>query len=417
MRKAIPDTSVIIESLISKQIKNKKFNFDKVIIHEAVLAELESQANKNKETGILGLEEIERIRLLSKNKVEFKGNRPGDFEIKFAKSGEIDSLIRDLAYKENGTLITADVVQSKVAKAKGIKVILFKFPTQKSKKLLVEKYFDKNTYSVHIKENCPVFARKGILGLIKYKKLSKKTLSKDAVQNLSKDIVESVKMDSSAFIESDRKTNTVLRINDFRIAIIRPPLSNGYEIVIQKILKKPHFANYKISSKLTSALFRSKNSVLVIGLHDSGKSSFVRSYAKKLSEQNKKVVFTGNQRVSILNNFSHYSICPELMEILSLVKPDKVIIDEIVNGDEYKLFNDLSSSGVCVVGLMSSDSVLNAIEKFTKKSDSKIISNFVDLIILMNKGNIDKYYKVKKTVKGFVISDFNSEKIILEHND
>ena len=45
IEKLIPDTSVIIEGLVSKKINEKELKVDFVIIHEAVIAELEHQAN------------------------------------------------------------------------------------------------------------------------------------------------------------------------------------------------------------------------------------------------------------------------------------------------------------------------------------------------------------------------------------
>ena len=168
--KVVPDTSVIIEGIISKQLNSNELKVNVIIIHEAVLAELESQANKGRETGLLGLEEITKLRDLSTQKgftLEYKGSRPGDFEIKFAKTGEIDSLIRNLAFQEKATLITADIVQSKVAEAKGISVYLYTFP-QQDYSLLIEKFFDDNTMSVHLKENCLPMAMKGTPGNWKY---------------------------------------------------------------------------------------------------------------------------------------------------------------------------------------------------------------------------------------------------------
>ena len=94
--KIIPDTSIIIEGILSKKIINKELKPLFIIIHEAVLSELEAQANRGREIGHLGLEEIKTLRELSKKnkfKMEFKGSRPGSFEIKYAKSGEIDSII------------------------------------------------------------------------------------------------------------------------------------------------------------------------------------------------------------------------------------------------------------------------------------------------------------------------------------
>ena len=55
MKTYVPDTSVIIEKIVSNLIKEKKIN-GTIIIPNAVVAEIESQANKRRETGFLGLE-------------------------------------------------------------------------------------------------------------------------------------------------------------------------------------------------------------------------------------------------------------------------------------------------------------------------------------------------------------------------
>ena len=53
IEKLVPDTSVIIEGIVSDKINKKEFQVDEVIIHEAVLSELEHQANLNKAVGFL----------------------------------------------------------------------------------------------------------------------------------------------------------------------------------------------------------------------------------------------------------------------------------------------------------------------------------------------------------------------------
>src|SRR3989344_2241198 len=124
--KLVPDTSVIIEGLVSQKIEKKEIIIKTLIIHEAVLAELEHQANINKTIGFYGLEEIEKIKALTEKfdfKIEFMGKRPSAGEIRYARLGEIDAMIRELAYDEDATLITADKVQSKIAHAKGIRYI------------------------------------------------------------------------------------------------------------------------------------------------------------------------------------------------------------------------------------------------------------------------------------------------------
>ena len=128
IERIVPDTSVIIEGLLSDKIRNNEIKANEIIIHEAVLAELEHQANLGKAIGFLGLDEIKRIKELASNNFElsFRGERPRAVEIRHASLGEIDAMIRQLAYDEDATLITSDKVQSEVALARGIKEFISK---------------------------------------------------------------------------------------------------------------------------------------------------------------------------------------------------------------------------------------------------------------------------------------------------
>src|SRR3989338_537031 len=102
IERIVPDTSVLIEGLLSDKISHKHIKTNEIIIHEAVIAELEHQANMNKAIGFLGLDEIKRLKNISKEEgfeLSFKGVRPKAAEIRDASLGEIDSLIRQLAYQ------------------------------------------------------------------------------------------------------------------------------------------------------------------------------------------------------------------------------------------------------------------------------------------------------------------------------
>ena len=119
------DTSVIAQkklvSLFRKRLKGM------VLIPNAVVAELENLANWGNEAGFDGLEEIAKLhKLKPRVKIKFIGLRPTGHQIKYAKSGEIDALIRELAYKNKAVLVTADIVQSKSALAYGIEVFFIK---------------------------------------------------------------------------------------------------------------------------------------------------------------------------------------------------------------------------------------------------------------------------------------------------
>ncbi len=60
MAKYVLDTSIVIEGIASREIKAKKLKGTLLIPHQ-VVAELEHQANKNQEIGLLGLEELQKL--------------------------------------------------------------------------------------------------------------------------------------------------------------------------------------------------------------------------------------------------------------------------------------------------------------------------------------------------------------------
>src|SRR3989344_4823450 len=170
IEKLVPDTSVIVRGVISDKIEKKEFLVKEIIIHEALLAELEHQANLGKAIGYIGLDEVEKLRKL--------------VDIKFAYIGEVDALIRSLAWDEGATFITSDKVQSKVAKAKGIEVIYLEQEIKHKKKLILEKYFDNTTMSVHLKEGIIPKAKKGVPGKWDFVSLSKKILNHEELKDM-----------------------------------------------------------------------------------------------------------------------------------------------------------------------------------------------------------------------------------------
>jgi ATPase len=129
------DTSVIAQKKLFRLFKTKLKG--ELLIPNAVIAELENLANRGQDVGFKGLEEIAKMHTIkSRVKVRFLGERPNQHQIKYAKSGEIDALIRSIAVQEKAVLITADKVQAKSAQAYGLKVFFIKtrFVDDKKKK-------------------------------------------------------------------------------------------------------------------------------------------------------------------------------------------------------------------------------------------------------------------------------------------
>lgn len=134
------DTSAIIKKIPSKLIM--KGIRGTIIIHNAVVAELEHLANLGDEAGFDGLEELGKLQGLKRKYkfyISFQGRRPSPAQIRYAKFGEIDALVRELAYKNKAVLITADYVQAKSALAYGIRVRFI--PTKKAKPVPKKRFF------------------------------------------------------------------------------------------------------------------------------------------------------------------------------------------------------------------------------------------------------------------------------------
>ena len=218
LEKIVPDTSVLIEGLLSDKLRKNEIITKQIIIHEAVLAELEHQANLGKAIGFLGLDEIKRIKDLTARhnfELSFMGIRPRAAEIRHASLGEIDSMIRQLAFDEDATLITSDKVQSEVALARGVKVIYYKKPERGLKKLKLERFFDETTMSVHLRENVMPYAKKGMPGKWDFVPLRKALLKQEEIQDMSREIIEDAKLRRDSFIEIEREGSTIVQLGMF----------------------------------------------------------------------------------------------------------------------------------------------------------------------------------------------------------
>jgi len=403
----VPDTSVIIQGVISKELMANSLEFKRIVVHEAVMAELESQANKGRETGFIGLDEITKIRELSSKKgfeLIFSGNRPGDFEIKFAKSGEIDSLIRDLAGKENATLLTADVVQGKVALAKGLSVIIYDVHVVEKDSLLLESFFVDGAMSVHLRENCVPKAKVGKPGSWSYVELNKDVLSKEFLESVSLELVEFVKSDDHSFFESDKKFSTILQVKDMRVVIVRSPLSDSFEITAVRPVSKLKFNDYKIDDSLKHRLLSKAEGVLVAGPPGHGKSTFVQCLADEYSALGKVVKTLESPRdlvvdKSITRYGSSIAQHSEIRDVLLLSRPDFVLFDEVRNVEDFRLFSDLRLSGIGMLGVIHASQPIDAVQRFIGRLDLGVIPHVLDTVVFIMNGKLEKVFSLKLGVK------------------
>src|SRR3989338_901901 len=406
IEKLVPDTSIIIEGLVSKKIESNELKVEEILIHEAILAELEHQANQGRSIGLLGLDELKKIRDLSeqgKFQLRFAGRRPGAAEIRHASLGEIDSLIRELAYDEGATLLTGDKVQSKVGEAKGVKVIYVQ-PEIKPKKLTIDKYFDNTTMSVHLRENIYPYAKKGFPGNWKFTVLSQELLKQEEIIEISKEIIEEAKIRTDGFIETERRGSTIVQLGDYRIVITRPPFSDAWEITCVKPIKKTVLEDYELSEKLRSRIEKQAEGILIAGSPGHGKSTFASALAEFYVSKEKTVkTIEAPRDLQLSENVTQYSISygssQEIHDVLLLSRPDYTIFDEMRNIEDFRLFADLRLAGIGLAGIIHANDPIDAIQRFIGKTELGLIPHIIDTVIFIKNGHVNKILSLKMVVK------------------
>ncbi len=405
--KIVPDTSVIIEGLLSEKLSKDEIKTNEIIVHEAVIAELEHQANMGKAIGFLGLDEIKRIKELSGKKgfqLSFHGARPKASEIRHASLGEIDALIRQLAWEQDAALITSDKVQSEVGLAKGMNVIYYKKLQTGLKRLKLERFFDEITMSVHLRENVPPFAKKGMPGKWEFRQLRKAVLKQDEIQDISREIIEDAKLRKDAFIEIERFGSTIVQLGKFRIVITRPPFSDCWEITAVRPVRKLQLKDYKLSEKLMKRVSEQAEGILVAGAPGMGKSTFASALAEYYASTNKIIKTVEAPRDMILpENITQYAISlgdsQEIHDILLLSRPDYTIFDEMRDTKDFELFADLRLAGVGMVGVVHATKAIDAIQRFLGRIEMGVIPQIVDTVLFIKNGFIDRVLSLNMTVK------------------
>ena len=407
MKSIVPDTSAVIIGAVSDLIENGDFDYPEIIVPEAVVCELEHQANANRAEGRKGLEELKKLQEMQDDgelAISFKGKRPTNYDIRYAKSGEIDSIIRDLAKSEFATLITNDKVQAEVAKAQGIPVHYVK-QAYKEKSLSIERLFDDETMSVHLKENVAPMAKKGIPGHIKFVKLENKPSSYSQLSYIVEEILEKAKNDPKTYLESDMEGSFVVQSREYRISIAYPPFAEALEITAVRPVANISLDEYNLSDKLLERIRTSAEGILISGSPGAGKSTFVQAIAKYYSNKLNKIVKTmeSPRDLQLPDEITQYAPLEGSMEntadVLLLVRPDYTIYDELRKNTDFNIFADMRLAGVGMIGVVHATRPIDAIQRIASRVELGVIPSIVDTSIYIEDGKVTSVYETKMTVK------------------
>jgi len=340
----VPDTSVLIDGRITSMIKAGEYKGATIIVPEAVIAELEAQANNGREIGFSGLNELQSLCKMAEEKtieLKFSGVRPSLEQVKLASGGEIDSMIRGIAIENSARFITSDNVQAEVARAKGLDVIYLKPQVTDFVPLGIDQFFDEHTIAVYLKERVAPMAKKGSINDMKLVKIRDQPTSEYELRNLAQEILERAKRDPDGFIEVEKRGVTVVQIGSMRIAIARRPFLTAWRSPAVRPIVDVTLDNYVKSDVIKKRIVSENRGLIIAGSPGAGKTTLAQGIATFLSD-NGFVVKTmeAPRELQVPDQITQYTMLDGSMantaDVLLLVRPDFVIFDELRKNEDFR---------------------------------------------------------------------------------
>ena len=405
--KIVPDTSVLIDGRVTRLLKEGRWDDVDVLIPEAVVAELEAQAHRGMETGYDGLEEIRALasKPVKRMRMRFAGARPTYDQVRLADGGEIDAVVRDLALQEGALLVTSDWIQARLAEAKGVQVeYLRKDPKMSLDQLRILRYFHPDVMSVHLRAGAKPRIKRGKPGAMEIQEVDEPATEERALREMTREIVETARVHPKGFLEMDEGGATVVQLDNLRIAIARPPFSDGFEVTIVRPVAEVDLEAYEYAEEIKRRLRERHRGILVAGSPGAGKSTLAQAIAEYLESVGWIVKTMEKPRdLQVSERVTQYTALEgdfaRTADFLLLVRPDYTIYDELRKTSDFEVFADMRLAGVGMVGVVHATRGIDAVQRLIGRVELGMIPQVVDTVLFVDAGRIERFYDVRFTVK------------------
>jgi len=409
----VPDTSVVVDGRVSERVADGRYEGVTVYVPEAVVGELEAQANAGYDPGWKGLEELQRLAEYAADgeiQVEYVGRRPNAAETEGAGEGDIDALIRDLATEYDATLLTSDGVQAEVARAKGLEVdyvepvVDTESAEPESEGLAIEQFFTDDTMSLHLRAGTQPKAKRGEIGEMRYERIADEPTSDEQMEEWATDVIETARASSDGFIELSEEGMDIVQYRDYRIAVARPPFADAVEITAVRPVAKTTIDDYAMADELKERFTERQRGVLISGSPGAGKSTFAQAVAEYLNDNDFAVKTMEKPRdLQVGPEITQYTELGGSMEntadSLLMVRPDYTVYDEVRKTDDFETFADMRLAGVGMIGVVHATRAIDALQRLVGRVELGMIPQVVDTVVYIEAGQIHTVYDVETEVK------------------
>jgi len=269
---------------------------------------------------------------------------------------------------------------------------------------VLDKYFDEQTMSLHLKANRPILRKKGFPGNWQPVVDPNEIMTKEAFNELIDQLFKEVETREDAFLEINRELSKVLQIWPYRIVIVYPALSDGLELTAVKPVKKMSIEEYNLQPELFELLRNKSKGILVSGAPGSGKSTFTSALIELYHKDQHIIKTIESPRDLMLDDdIVQYSFTygshDEVRDILLLSRPDYTIYDEVRNKPDFELYKDLRLTGIGLVGVIHATKPVDSIQRFIGSIEMGIIPQVVDTVIFIDKGQVNEVLTLELTAK------------------